>query len=91
MAYALGITENGTKVPRGLVMGDTENKTVVKDLLSNLVQRGLSCDNGLLEVIDGAKALHSAIISVFSDQIKIQRCTIHKRRNVTDYLPKDKS
>ena len=87
---ALQITENGTKVPLGLVMGDTENKTVVKDLLSNLVQRGLSCDNGLLAVIDGAKALHSAVISVFLDQIKIQRCTIHKRRNVTDYLPKDK-
>jgi transposase-like protein len=86
---ALAITADGTKVPVGLWLGDTENKTVVTALLADLVDRGLSPDAGLLIVIDGAKALAAAVRKVFGDTALVQRCTLHKRRNVRDHLPKD--
>jgi len=86
---ALGICADGTKVPVGLWLGDTENKTIVTHLLADLVDRGLSTDGGLLVVIDGAKALAAAVAKVFGDAALIQRCTLHKRRNVTDHLPTD--
>ncbi len=82
------ICADGTKVPVGLREGDTENKRLVTDLLVDLRDRGLRVDGGLLVVIDGAKALATAVRSVFGDLGVIQRCQIHKRRNVTDYLPK---
>lgn len=85
---ALVITADGTKVPVGLREGDTENGRLVKDLLADLVARGLTDDRGLLVVIDGAKALDTAVRSVFGDYALIQRCQLHKRRNVRDYLPK---
>jgi transposase-like protein len=85
---ALAITVDGTKVPVGLWLGDTENTTVVTALLADLVDRGLRSDGGLLVVIDGAKALASAVRKVFGDRALIQRCTLHKRRNVRDHLPK---
>jgi putative transposase len=84
---ALAICTDGTKVPVGLWLGDTENKTVVTHLLADLVDRGLSADGGLLVVIDGAKALDRAVRKVFGDHALIQRCTLHKRRNVADHLP----
>lgn len=80
---------DGRKVPVGLWLGDTENKTVVTALLADLVARGLSADAGLLVVLDGAKALASGVVKVFGDKALIQRCTIHKRRNVIDHLPKE--
>ena len=86
---ALAIGADGTKVPVGLWLGDTENKTVVSALLADLVDRGLNTDGGLLVVIDGAKALATAVRKVFGDTAFIQRCTLHKRRNVRDHLPKD--
>jgi len=86
---ALAICTDGTKVPVGLWLGDTENKTVVTALLADLVDRGLSVDGGLLVVIDGAKALAAAVRKVFGEAALIQRCTLHKRRNVKDHLPKD--
>jgi len=86
---AMAICADGTKVPVGLWLGDTENKTVVTSLLADLVDRGLSADGGLLVVIDGAKALAAAVRRVFGEAAVIQRCTLHKRRNVTDYLPLD--
>lgn len=86
---ALAVTSDGTKVPVGLWLGDTENKTVVTHLLADLVDRGLSADGGLLVVIDGAKALAAAVRKVFGDQALVQRCTLHKRRNVGDHLPAD--
>lgn len=86
---ALAITTDGTKVPVGLWLGDTENKTVVTHLLADLVGRGLSADGGLLVVIDGAKALAAAVRKVFGDQALVQRCVLHKRRNVADHLPLD--
>lgn len=85
---ALIVTADGTKVPVGLRLGDTENGTVVKALLADLVDRGLDYSKGLLVVIDGAKALATAVKSVFGDLALVQRCQIHKRRNVTDHLPK---
>ena len=84
---ALAITADGTKVPVGLWEGSTENATVVKALLADLVARGLDATDGLLVVIDGAKALSSAVKAVFGANAAIQRCTVHKRRNVADHLP----
>ena len=84
---ALAIAADGTKVPVGLWEGSTENKTVVTHLLSDLVSRGLDADDGLLVVIDGAKALSAAVTAVFGAKAAIQRCTVHKRRNVADHLP----
>lgn len=84
---ALAITADGTKVPVGLWEGSTENATVVKALLADLVARGLDAGDGLLVVIDGAKALSSAVRAVFGASAAIQRCTVHKRRNVADHLP----
>jgi len=85
---ALVVTADGTKVPVGLRLGDTENATVVKALLADIVDRGLDPTGGLLVVIDGAKALASAVRSVFGDLALVQRCQLHKRRNVGDHLPK---
>lgn len=84
---ALAICGDGTKVPVGLWLGDTENKTVVTHLLADLVDRGLSAEGGLLVVIDGAKALAAGVRKVFGDAALIQRCTLHKRRNCVDHLP----
>jgi putative transposase len=83
---ALGITLDGTKVPLGLAEGATENATVVRDLLADLRDRGLEVTRPLLVVIDGAKALRRAIGDVFDHPI-VQRCQLHKLRNVTDRLP----
>jgi transposase-like protein len=85
---ALGICGDGTKVPLGLVLGDTENKEVVQNLLTDLVSRGLSADSGLLVVIDGAKALDWGIRDVLGPLAIVQRCGLHKRRNVAAYLPR---
>ena len=63
----MAITADGTKVPVGLWLGDTENATVVRSLLADLVARGLDASDGLLVVIDGAKALASAVRRVFGD------------------------
>jgi transposase-like protein len=85
----LVITTDGTKVPVGLWLGDTENKTVVTALLADLGARGLNTEAGLLVVIDGAKALAAAVAKVFGEKAVVQRCTLHKRRNVRGHLPKD--
>lgn len=84
---ALAITADGTKVPVGLWDGDTENGTVVTDLLADLVARGLRYEQGLLVVIDGAKALATGVRKVFGNRAIVQRCTLHKRRNCASYLP----
>jgi putative transposase len=86
---ALAITADGTKVPVGLWDGDTENTAVVTHLLADLVDRGLDASRGLLVVIDGAKALAKAVRKVFGADALVQRCTLHKRRNVADHLPQD--
>jgi transposase-like protein len=83
---ALGITTDGVKLPLGLWDGSTENATVAKELLSNLVARGLDLGQGVLCVIDGAKALRKAIDQVLGP-VPVQRCVRHKERNVLDHLP----
>jgi putative transposase len=87
VVVALAICADGRKVPVGLWDGATENKTVVTALLADLVARGLSAEDGLLVVLDGAKALTAGVRAVFGDKTLVQRCTIHKRRNVADHLP----
>ena len=83
---ALGITTDGVKIPLGLWEGSTENATVATALLSDLVERGLDPEQGILFVIDGAKALRKAIRSVFGE-LPVQRCVRHKERNVLEHLP----
>jgi putative transposase len=83
---ALGITTDGVKLPLGLWDGSTENATVAKELLSNVVARGLDLGQGVLCVIDGAKALRKAIDEVLGP-VPVQRCIRHKERNVLDHLP----
>ena len=82
----LGITTEGVKIPLGLWEGSTENATVATALLSDLVERGLDPEQGILFVIDGAKALRKAIRNVFGDA-PVQRCLRHKERNVLEHLP----
>jgi putative transposase len=86
---ALGVTIDGTKVPLGLWEGSTENRTTVTALLADLQERGLGFDQPILCVIDGAKALSRAIRAVIGNHTPIQRCVVHKTRNVCDQLPKD--
>jgi putative transposase len=83
---ALGITIDGTKVPLAVAEGATENTTVVTDVLTGLRERGLDTTRPILVVIDGAKALRRAVTDVFDHPV-IQRCQLHKVRNVTDRLP----
>jgi putative transposase len=83
---ALGITIDGTKIPLALAEGATENATAVGDLLVGLRERGLEVTRPILVVIDGAKALRRAVDDVFDHPV-IQRCQLHKLRNVTDRLP----
>ncbi|MGH9223340.1 MAG: IS256 family transposase [Acidimicrobiales bacterium] len=85
---ALGVGIDGTKHPLGLVEGDTENATVVKDLLAGLRDRGLDTTRPILCVLDGAKALVAAVKAVFDHPV-VQRCQLHKVRNVESKLPKD--
>ena len=89
LVVALGIESSGKKHVLGLWQGATENTTVVKALLEDLVERGLKQDRRYLLVIDGAKALRAAIEKVFGQRAEVQRCQIHKRRNVKDHLPEN--
>ena len=84
---ALGITTDGVKIPLGLWEGSTENATLARSLLSDLVDRGLDPEQAILFVIDGGKALRRAIKDVFGEQALVHRCHRHKERNVTDLLP----
>jgi transposase-like protein len=84
---ALGITTEGVKIPLGLWEGSTENATLARTLLADLVDRGLDPEQAILFVIDGAKALRRAIKDVFGEHALAHRCHRHKERNVCDLLP----
>lgn len=84
---ALGITTEGVKLPLGLWEGSTENATVATALLTDLTDRGLDPEQGMLFVLDGGKALKKAVRVVFGEGAPIQRCIRHKERNVLDHLP----
>jgi len=86
---ALGIDESGEKHVLGLYEGATENETVCTALISDLTSRGLRTDRSMLFVIDGSKGLSKAIRAVYGKRAIIQRCQVHKRRNVEDHLPED--
>ena len=85
---ALGVTLDGQKIPLGFVEAVTENERVCRRFLSDLVDRGLQYEAGLLVVIDGAKGLHKAVTSVLKGHACVQRCQYHKRKNIESYLPK---
>jgi putative transposase len=84
---ALGISTEGHKIPLGLWEGSTENATLARTLLADLVDRGLDPEQAILFVIDGGKALRRAIRDVFGEHALVHRCHRHKERNVTDLLP----
>ena len=75
---ALGITTDSVKIPLGLWEGSTENATVATALLSDLVERGLDPEQGILFVVDGSKALRKAIRDVFGERAPVQRCVRHR-------------
>jgi putative transposase len=83
---AVGVESNGQKHVLGLREGATENAAACKALLADLIERGLNPNRAVLVVIDGAKALHKAVIETFGARVLIHRCHAHKKR-VTDALP----
>lgn len=87
---AMGVTAEGAKQVLGMWHGASENSTTVKALLEDLVERGLCTNRSILVVLDGAKALRKAVRALFGDGALIQRCRVHKRRNVLEHLPKEK-
>ena len=86
---ALGIDSAGRKHVLGLREGTTENATVARALLAGLADRGLATERPLLFVIDGSKALRKAVRDVFGREVQIQRCQVHKTRNVLEHLPEE--
>ena len=88
VVMALGIDTEGVKHVLGLWQGSTENARLAKSLLEDMVSRGLNTERPLLIVIDGSKALRKAIDDVLGTETPVQRCTVHKKRNVLDETPK---
>jgi len=86
MVVALGISQDGRKTILGIRQGATENSIVVGELLGELVNRGLDFSEPRLYVLDGGKALHAAVKKYAGESVPIQRCQVHKRRNVLDHL-----
>ena len=86
MVAALGINQDGRKTILGIRQGATENATVVGELLGDLANRGLDFSQPRLYVLDGGKALHAAVKKYAGESAPIQRCQVHKRRNVLDHL-----
>jgi putative transposase len=87
---ALGVDVDGTKHVLGMREGASENAAVVKGLLEDLVERGIKPGVKRLFILDGSKALRAGIDAVFGSDQPVQRCRIHKIRNVQDHLPEDK-
>ncbi len=83
---AVGVDSGGQKHLLGLAQGASENAQVAKDLLQDLVKRGLNTDVATLFVIDGSKALRTAIETIFGEKAPVQRCRTHKARNVLDRI-----
>ena len=87
LIVALGIAADGQKHALGLWEGSTENATLGQSLLANLQSRGLRTDRSLLVILDGSKALRKAVRDLFGDVALVQRCQVHKMRNILDHLP----
>ena len=90
VAVSIGVDRKGDKYVLGLWHGATENATVATALLEDLQGRGLNPDPAILVVIDGSKALRKAIATVLGERAVVQRCRVHKQRNVVEHLPKAK-
>jgi transposase-like protein len=88
VVVALGIDTEGHKHVLGLWQGSTENARVAKSLLEELMERGLDTERPLLVVLDGSKALRRAVTDILGEDTPVQRCTVHKKRNVLDHVPK---
>ena len=88
IVVALGFTVEGQKEVLGLVEGGSENSHLVKTLFDNLQDRGLSLTDEVLFVLDGSKALRKAVNDTFGKRAVIQRCQVHKIRNVQSHMPK---
>lgn len=86
LVVALGIDATGKKHPLGLREGSTENATLCRELLADIVDRGIRADRAILVVIDGGKGLRKAVREVFGDYGVVQRCQVHKTRNVLEHL-----
>jgi transposase-like protein len=89
LVVALGLDKGGRKHVLGLWQGATENATVCMSLLEDMARRGLDMTKDYLFVLDGSKALRSAVTKMFGKDVLVQRCQMHKRRNVCDHLPKE--
>ena len=89
MIVALGIGCDGRKTVLGLREGATENMAVVSSLLGEMVERGLDFSVPRLYILDGGKALHSAVRKYAGEAGFLQRCQVHKKRNVVDHLPEE--
>src|SRR5947199_5079226 len=89
MVVALGIGHDGSKTILGIRQGATENATVVGELPGDLMQRGFDFSQPRLYVLDGGKALHAAVRKYAGETAPIQRCQVHKRRNVLDHLAEE--
>lgn len=89
MITALGLTADGHKHILGLRQGTTENAEVVQDLLTDLDARGVASDEMTLFVLDGSKALAAGVKRVWNEYAEVQRCQLHKRRNIESYLAKE--
>lgn len=87
VVVALGISEDGTKTTLGLWQGSTENAALCTSLLQDLIKRGLKLDGKVLCIIDGGKGIRKAIDDVLGDLAVVQRCQLHKRRNLKAHLP----
>ena len=90
LIVALGVDKEAKKHVLGLWHGATENSTLVRELLADLRERGLNTEAAILVVLDGAKALYKGVRDVFGERALIQRCRVHKLRNVLDHLPLEK-
>lgn len=90
LVVALGVDPAGCKHVLGLWHGATENTTLVRELLADLRERGLNTEAAMLVVVDGAKALYKGVREVFGQRALIQRCRVHKLRNVLEHLPLEK-
>ena len=88
MIIALGVTAEGKKMLLGFIQAGTENASVCRDFLNNLLARGLTVAEGVLCVMDGSKGIRKAVEEIFGRHALIQRCQWHKRENVVAYLPK---
>jgi putative transposase len=88
LVAAIGVDANGDKHPLGLVEGATENAATAQALIDNLIARGIDPAVPRLFIIDGAKALSKAIRRTFGQAAAVQRCQVHKARNIMERLPK---